>query len=739
MISLDSILEGAGSVGICGHVKPDGDAYGSCMGLYLFLKQYYPSVQAKVYLDDSYPDSFQFIACSQEIVLDYPDEPAHDVFFALDAADTGRVGKAMKYFEAAKKTVVIDHHISDTGYGMINEVHPEASSTSELIALMIGRDRITRQIAEPLYMGIVHDTGIFQFSCTSSRTMQIGGYLMDTGIDFSKICDETYYLKTYNQNQVLGRCLTESILMLDGKMIFSVVRKKDMDFYQVKPQDLDGIVQQLRVTRGVECAVFLYEISPCRFKVSMRSNGAVDVAKIGLYFQGGGHVRAAGCTMDGDLHDVVSNIAMQVEKQLKGMKEPESGPCLVDLALKGVSVADRNGYGNKAEAYGGYVMKHNRWKAYEMMSCYQGLLDYVEVKSGGVESGGLKNILKAAIMTAEDIVKEEVNLAGGCASSEAWFHGAKKQHLPYVHLQETCVTTTWMRFCEKLLEVTGDAKWADQVERTFYNAYLGALRSDGGEFAAYTPLTGNRWHGMNHCFMHTDCCTANGPRGFLCFLKELFTTRGDVATFNFYSSALVKGDLSGGRKVVFDMYSLYPRTDYVRIVSHTEGAAPVRLRIPAWSAKTEVTLNGKALDGVRAGGYFTIDRDWKLGDIVEIKFSMPVVAHTLDHHIAFTRGPVLLARDSRFADGDMTEPFRRGINDGQIMPTFAAVRAPSDDIWMAFSATLPIGSHHENPEGSNWEAIMFCDYASAGNKWTQNNYYRTWFPVEYGPEESESK
>ena len=420
---------------------------------------------------------------------------------------------------------------------------------------------------------------------------------------------------------------------------------------------------------------------------------------------------------------------------VKGMTEPESGPRLVDLALKGVSVADRNGYGNKAEAYGGYVMKHNRWKAYEMMSCYQGLLDYVEVKSGGVESGGLKNILKAAIMTAEDIVKEEVNLAGGCASSEAWFHGAKKQHLPYVHLQETCVTTTWMRFCEKLLEVTGDAKWADQIERTFYNAYLGALRSDGGEFAAYTPLTGNRWHGMNHCFMHTDCCTANGPRGFLCFLKELFTTRGDAATFNFYSSALVKGDLSGGRKIAFDMYSLYPRTDYVRIVSHTTGTVLVRLRIPSWSARTEVKLNGKALDGAAAGSYFMIERDWKLGDIVEVKFDMPVVAHTLDHHVAFTCGPVLLARDSRFADGDMTEPFRRGIKDGQIMSMFSAVRTPSDDIWMAFSATLPIGSHTENPEASNPSTVFFCDYASAGNAWTRANFYRTWFPVEYGNNE----
>ena len=422
---------------------------------------------------------------------------------------------------------------------------------------------------------------------------------------------------------------------------------------------------------------------------------------------------------------------------VEGMTKPEKGPRLIDLALKGVSVADRNDANFNDGDEWSYVCKHGRSKAYEMMSCYQGLLDFVEVKSEElkVESEDLKNLRKAAIMTANDIVKEEVNLAGGCASSEAWFHGAKKQHLPYIHLQETCVTTTWMRFCEKLLEVTGDPKWADQIERTFYNAYLGALRSDGGEFAAYTPLTGNRWHGMNHCFMHTDCCTANGPRGFLCFLKELFTTRGDAATFNFYSSALVKGELSGGRKVAFDMYSLYPRTDYVRIVSHTEGAAPVHLRIPAWSAKTEVKLNGKVLDGVAAGSYFTIDRDWKLGDIVEVKFDMPVVAHTLDHHVAFTRGPVLLARDSRFADGDLTEPFRHGIKDGQIMPTFAAVRTPSDDIWMAFSATLPIGSHTENPEAANPSTVFFCDYASAGNTWTRANFYRTWFPVEYGNNE----
>ena len=416
---------------------------------------------------------------------------------------------------------------------------------------------------------------------------------------------------------------------------------------------------------------------------------------------------------------------------VKGMTEPESGPRLLDLALKGVPVADRNGYGNKAESHGGYVMKHNRWKSYEMMSCYQGMLEYYEV-------AGRNELLEAAVKTGEDIIREEINLAGGCACSEAWFHGARKQHLPYLRLQETCVTTTWMRFCEKLLDLTGDTKWADQLERTFYNAYLGAMKADGAEFAGYTPLSGNRYHGQHHCYMHTDCCTANGPRGFLCFLKELFRTKDDAAIFNFYASALVKGVVpKTGKAVAFDMYSLYPRANTARIVSHTEGAGvvPLKLRIPSWSGKTVVKVNGQAQEGVAPGGYFTIAREWRLGDIVEISFDMPVVAHTLEHHVAFTRGPVLLARDSRFADGDMTEPFRRGITEGQPMASFSSVRSPSDDIWMAFSATLPIGSHHENPEGGLPETVFFCDYASAGNTWHRDDHYRTWFPVEYGPTE----
>ena len=407
---------------------------------------------------------------------------------------------------------------------------------------------------------------------------------------------------------------------------------------------------------------------------------------------------------------------------VKGMTEPEKGPRLLDMALKGVSVADRNEADYKTDAGWSYVCKYGRSKAYEMMSCYQGILEYVEAAG----DGRLEDLKKAAIMTAEDIVKEEINLAGGCACSEAWFHGAKKQHLPYLRLQETCVTTTWMRFCEKLLEVTDDPRWADEIEKTFYNAYLAAMKPDGREFAGYTPLSGSRWHGQHHCYMHTDCCTANGPRGFICFLRELFRSDGRTATFNFYASALVKG---------FDMYSLYPRQNTARIVSHTEGRLNMRLRVPAWSAKTVVTVNGEKQQGVKAGSYFSIDREWKLGDIVTIEFDMPVIAHKLDHAVAFTRGPVLLARDSRFNDGDMTEPFRDGIKDGQRMDCFAPVHVPSDDFWMAFTATLPIGSHHANPEGANCAEVKFCDYMSAGGLWRPDNYYRTWFPEEYSQDE----
>ena len=193
----------------------------------------------------------------------------------------------------------------------------EASATCELLYDQLEADKISRETAECIYTGILHDTNVFKNSNTTEKTMAVAGKMMAAGIDFGRIIDESFYKKTYVQNQILGRALLESVTFLDGKCIFGALRQKDMNFYGVTSADLDGIVDQLRVTEGVECAIFLYETENHVFKVSMRSNHLVDVSKVAAFFGGGGHVRAAGCTMSGSVYDVINNLSSHIEQQLK--------------------------------------------------------------------------------------------------------------------------------------------------------------------------------------------------------------------------------------------------------------------------------------------------------------------------------------------------------------------------------------------------------------------------------------
>ena len=140
--------------------------------------------------------------------------------------------------------------------------------------------------------------------------------LLEKGVDAPKLIQDTYYEKSYAQNQILGRALLESIVFMDGKCIASYITKKTMDFYGVKPKDLDGIVSQMRVTKGVEVAIFMYETDASVYKVSLRSKEKVDVSRIAAYFGGGGHAKAAGFSMAGTPHDVLNNLAGQMEAQL---------------------------------------------------------------------------------------------------------------------------------------------------------------------------------------------------------------------------------------------------------------------------------------------------------------------------------------------------------------------------------------------------------------------------------------
>ncbi len=309
-------VKNAATIGISGHVRPDGDCIGSAMGLYLYLKKVCPMATVQVMLEEP-ADVFNCLKGIDEIHTDFStDVDAFDVFIVVDA-EKGRIGEAEKYFDKAKKTINIDHHISNSGSGDVNYIVPDASSSSELVYQVIGdKSMLDAEIAKALYMGIVHDTGMFQYSNTSPETLKTAAELVAYGFDFSKLIDETFYEKTYVQNQILGRALLESILFMEGKCVVSMVDKKTMNFYQAKPHDLEGIVNQLRNTKGVECAIFMYQTDTLEYKVSLRSNGKVDVAKVAAFFGGGGHVRAAGVTMQGTFHDIVNNLSAQIAQQI---------------------------------------------------------------------------------------------------------------------------------------------------------------------------------------------------------------------------------------------------------------------------------------------------------------------------------------------------------------------------------------------------------------------------------------
>lgn len=313
---LDDFLQGAKNVGIGGHIRPDGDCVGACLGLYQYIRTFYPDIYVKLYLEEI-PDSFHFLHCSDEICHDSGESTVFDVFFSLDCADDQRLGEYGRYFRNAKKTVCIDHHITNAGFAEHNFVKADASSTCELICDLIGMDRITDQMAQALYMGIAHDTGVFQYSCTSSHTMEVAGALMDKGIDHTSIVQETFFCRTYLQQQLLGRALLESVPVMDGRIIYSSISLKMLKFFHASSKDLEGIVSLMKNTYGVDVSMFFYEITPMEWKVSLRSSDKVDVSAVASVFGGGGHRQAAGCTVRGSRDDVLRDLLPLIARQME--------------------------------------------------------------------------------------------------------------------------------------------------------------------------------------------------------------------------------------------------------------------------------------------------------------------------------------------------------------------------------------------------------------------------------------
>jgi DUF1680 family protein len=390
------------------------------------------------------------------------------------------------------------------------------------------------------------------------------------------------------------------------------------------------------------------------------------------------------------------------------------GPRLVERALQGVNVFDMFpkplpsplGYGDLGQS-----------KAYEMMSCYEGLLE-LHRQTGDAA-------LRTAVERLVQNVREtEITIVGSGSSGERWCAGARRQHENVPHWMETCVTATWIKLMAQLHRVGGDARLVDDIETSAWNALLGALSRDGSWWAHYSPLAGVRGPAPEQCDMHQNCCVASGPRA-LALLPQLAVMQSDEGpVVNLYGAATARAATPSGAAVRLTLDTDYPAGDTIAIRVEPERAEEfaLRLRVPAWSARTELRVNGEP-QPVEAGRYAVVRRTWKPGDTVRLKLDLRARATAMrgQPFTVITRGPLVLALDRRITRdlaGDAAGLRPVSDADGIV----EARPAPSTDgIRLAFDVPLRTAAGREFP-------LRMCDYASAGETWSKESKLRVWLP-----------
>ncbi len=307
-----NLIEDAKTIGIFGHIRPDGDCVGSCLGLYNYIRDNYDA-EVTVYLE-KIPDKFSFLKGADAICHE-PESRELDLAISLDCGDRDRHGSFYELFGMAKKSACLDHHRSNRGFGDYYYCDADASSASEVLFRHIEPDKISLACAECLYLGIVHDTGVFKYAACTKDTMQAAGELLAHGVDAQKIIDDTFYRVSYKQNLLMGQAMVNAKLALSGQVVYTFVTKEMFETFGCGKEETDGIVDRIRVIDGVEVAIFVYQLGDA-MKVSLRSIRKVDVSRIAVAYGGGGHIRAAGFEVIGDFDTVVADIIKRIEEQL---------------------------------------------------------------------------------------------------------------------------------------------------------------------------------------------------------------------------------------------------------------------------------------------------------------------------------------------------------------------------------------------------------------------------------------
>ncbi len=381
-------------------------------------------------------------------------------------------------------------------------------------------------------------------------------------------------------------------------------------------------------------------------------------------------------------------------------------------------------------------------KAYEMMSCFEGLCEY-HAATGDAEA------LETVKLFWNKVFDEEITLLGsggadapfnlGPGTGEQWNRTRHEQTNPQIDLMmETCVTVYWMRLCHRLLRLTADPKYADELERSLYNAILGAIRPDGAFFEYFPRFNGARNPKVNYSFnikgFDLSCCTANGPTGLgMAPALAVMGTDGGVAV-NLYETMTVHVPVAGGT-VTLTMESDFPLMGKATLrvssadVSTGNGTCPlpIDLRVPGYARDFTVMGGAHPLTG-DAGTYLRITDTVRAGDTYLICFDIPLILHPAPHgsdrrgdnFVALTYGAILLTRDSRDCAEDETplSPLPR-----EVLPS-----APTE-IGDYLVEASPRGGYLSLHVTLGGQPLTLVDYRSAGDDW-QGSTFASWIPVE---------
>ena len=310
MGEVTNLINSSNSVVILTHEKPDGDAIGSSLALYLAWRDMGKDVDVVI---PEWAKIFSYLNGLDEVITDSLRE--YDLAITVDCASLNRIGQVSDVFGSARKSLVIDHHISNEGYGSVNYIR-ECSSCSQMvfdILRMLGVT-IEREIGNAIITGIITDTNGFKNSDVDNVTFDVASFLYKSGAEISRVYTELMQTKSMARFELFKMVVNRLEFLCDGKIAFSYVSKEDVSNVGAVFGDHEGLVDIGKGVEGVEVSIFLREEET--YKISLRSNTDIDVSKIASSFGGGGHKKAAGCNIDLPFSEAKMAIIEEVRKYL---------------------------------------------------------------------------------------------------------------------------------------------------------------------------------------------------------------------------------------------------------------------------------------------------------------------------------------------------------------------------------------------------------------------------------------